>query len=839
MPKLNFSVSRVFDHIPQELKDTPQWLVWRYVVGRDGTATKMPYQPRYPRLLADVRNELTFSSFAEAREALIASGNGAASGSSGGDRGSSASASGAGLAGVGFSFTRKDEFSGIDFDDITKVAPEHLERRLNWERRALALATYIETSPSGRGFHVIIKGTVPGGIGGRRDSKLEIEAYSWDRFFTVTGLVQGEKNSITDQQGFLDELVADIDRYSGAKQSLAYGDGLPGDTTEAERRIDYSDEELLRAIELWDRSGRFHKVFVGEDLSSPGRWSDGFFYLIAMLDQFSGNVGQVERVALNSPFVLESAPSRSSEPRNKKAKRTLAATYARARATNDATYRERQVGRANANALMDSLRKVEDVADELSSNASALLDAFPLDKKHKKISRPSGVMGEFIAATERAMFHPYTKFAIPATLASIAGVVGRGYKFLDGSGLNVSFILAAPSSTGKTQTQNAWQKFVSRANADVQVGKYDVKSPERIINAGTSSIQGIYEDFMRSPSCAWFIEECSAQLRKMSNPKSTVDEQFRDSFNEFYGAGSIYGRFTPPRSVTSKKSNYDPIPNLSVSIYWTLPLAKFDMFTDDVLDGFLSRVIAIRHKGSAGLFVSEDQIEAELPQTLHERLVLLLSRARELDEVYERTQGAFDEVSKKITPVQFDPTAMELIAEVLKITEEVKIKALENEIPETYVVVARLPVNAKRIAGLLAIAENPFAPMVTVDQYQWAFGYLLQCTVELMSDFDKGKIGHVASDEYVVIGRAIKELIKGSKENRSGVGRTDLRRVVMNRKPFAPLAWLPSSGSERFTKALDNMIREGLVVSQKEQGRKGAPKELLLPGDDEKFWRSC
>jgi hypothetical protein len=53
------------------------------------------------------------------------------------------------------------------------------------------------------------------------------------------------------------------------------------------------------------------------------------------------------------------------------------------------------------------------------------------------------------------------------------------------------------------------------------------------------------------------------------------------------------------------------------------------------------------------------------------------------------------------------------------------------------------------------------------------------------------------------------------------------------------LAWLPGSGSERFTKALDNMIREGLVVSQKEQGRKGAPKELLLPGDDEKFWRSC
>lgn len=82
--------------------------------------------------------------------------------------------------GIGFVFCSADPYCGIDLDKCRD--PETGE--LTPEAAAIVdqLKGYAEVSPSGTGVHIIVRGKLPEN---RRQGW--IEAYSQDRYFTVTG----------------------------------------------------------------------------------------------------------------------------------------------------------------------------------------------------------------------------------------------------------------------------------------------------------------------------------------------------------------------------------------------------------------------------------------------------------------------------------------------------------------------------------------------------------------------------------------------------------------------------------------------------------------------------
>jgi putative DNA primase/helicase len=85
------------------------------------------------------------------------------------------------FSGIGFVFCGADLFAGVDLDKCRD--PETGD--LIPEARAVVDAfegAYTEVSPSGTGVHIITRGKLP--ESGRRGW---IEAYSQDRYFTVTG----------------------------------------------------------------------------------------------------------------------------------------------------------------------------------------------------------------------------------------------------------------------------------------------------------------------------------------------------------------------------------------------------------------------------------------------------------------------------------------------------------------------------------------------------------------------------------------------------------------------------------------------------------------------------
>lgn len=139
----------------RELGKYKQFVLWKSVL-RDGKVTKVPIAP--DGRPASVSDPSTWFSFETAHEAYV---------KNIGD-------------GIGFVFTESDPFVGIDLDNCLDDEGRPTEAAV---RIVAEIASYTETSPSGRGLHIIAKGTLPSG---RRRMK-GVECYSQGRFFTLTG----------------------------------------------------------------------------------------------------------------------------------------------------------------------------------------------------------------------------------------------------------------------------------------------------------------------------------------------------------------------------------------------------------------------------------------------------------------------------------------------------------------------------------------------------------------------------------------------------------------------------------------------------------------------------
>ena len=171
------------ENIPEELKKLKQWVLYRL---EDDPArlkpTKRPCQ--IDGTLASVTNPVNWCSFEEALKAFQ---------------------NGMG-AGLGFVFTDKDPYSGIDLDSACYDTAMGFSEE--WAKKIIKrFSSYTEYSPSRTGLHIIIKGKKS--IAGSRKDKIEI--YDNKRFFTFTGDIYNKTLiSIHERQNELNKLCQEL-----------------------------------------------------------------------------------------------------------------------------------------------------------------------------------------------------------------------------------------------------------------------------------------------------------------------------------------------------------------------------------------------------------------------------------------------------------------------------------------------------------------------------------------------------------------------------------------------------------------------------------------------------
>ncbi|GAB7121199.1 hypothetical protein JCM9743_36700 [Natrinema sp. JCM 9743] len=165
--------------------------------------------------------------------------------------------------GIGFVFTDDDPIVGVDLDDCRDPASDDVDDiALDIIER---LDSYTEISPSGTGFHVLIKGELPDG----RNRRGSIELYDTARFFTVTGdRLEDTSPRVARRQDALvaihREYVQDTDpnpEHESENRRSRNETETTGSVAHTD--VDLEDEELLERAQNASNGEKFERLWRG------------------------------------------------------------------------------------------------------------------------------------------------------------------------------------------------------------------------------------------------------------------------------------------------------------------------------------------------------------------------------------------------------------------------------------------------------------------------------------------------------------------------------------------------------------------------------------------------
>jgi len=244
--------------IPADLRATARWVAWRYVE-RDGRATKVPICARTGEP-ASATDPTTWTDYAAAARYARAHG-------------------------CGIGIMMGDGIARVDLDDCVSntgdLAP--------WAREIVAeLDSYTETSPSGHGVHVLMRGTLPGA----RRRRGKVEMYDRDRYLCVTGRYLPWTPRTVEER--TDALAALHRRVFGATANAPTVRPSLRQATHCT-----SDSEIIERAHRARNADRFARLWRG-DVSQYASASEADLALCSLLAWYTDDADQVARLVAQS-----------------------------------------------------------------------------------------------------------------------------------------------------------------------------------------------------------------------------------------------------------------------------------------------------------------------------------------------------------------------------------------------------------------------------------------------------------------------------------------------------------------------------------------------------------
>lgn len=215
--------------IPEEIKQLHQWVCWQGNPdpARPGKLKKVPINPKTGGH-AQSNNPATWSDYETAIRAAKD------------------------YSGIGFMFA--NGYFGVDIDDAEDAIKAYKagDNDNIIAEFVYTLESYAEYSQSGKGLHIICKGTLP--EGGRR--KGNVEMYSEGRYFIMTGNVAAEYGDIVDCTETIKPLHA---KYIGGGKSEAQTTASPSTST----ILDLDDSQIIQKALASKQGTGFQTLYNG------------------------------------------------------------------------------------------------------------------------------------------------------------------------------------------------------------------------------------------------------------------------------------------------------------------------------------------------------------------------------------------------------------------------------------------------------------------------------------------------------------------------------------------------------------------------------------------------
>ncbi len=254
--------------IPSQLRDIPQWMLWKYHEGR-----KAAVYGRCPGVCVTAHDARLWCTFAEASAQLQ-------------------NPKHAGQYGLAF-VLNDTGLVCLDFDNKADSDPQAVAFGAEQREKMLSHnATFAEYSISGNGSHLFYSDILPADAGNYREPRIAADVLVRG-FVAMTGqLLPGGVLSIADGEGL----------YAGIAKGHATG--VPaltdiGRTTALGRRLGATDAEVIKTLQM-ARYARvtFDRLCDGRDW--PER-SDRWCYIVSDLDKVTGDPEQILRIIKKSP----------------------------------------------------------------------------------------------------------------------------------------------------------------------------------------------------------------------------------------------------------------------------------------------------------------------------------------------------------------------------------------------------------------------------------------------------------------------------------------------------------------------------------------------------------
>ena len=276
-------------NIPEELRQERQWLIWKSVpVPGKPKPNKVPMNPSTGHPAA-TNNPRTWNPFEDAVE-FYSEWAGFEHSHVDGKTGAVIEGK---IKGVGFVFSRDDDYVGIDLDNCVNDSGT----LQSWAADIVeSIKSYTEFSPSRTGLHIITKGAIPSCF-----KNGNVEAYDHGRYFTFTGDVYQNRGTIHKLQK---QLTAFHQKYSGKTAKVKKSHVPLSVVGMAAGTLD-SSAVLERAFR--SKKGEQIRAMLGDDLCGHPSASERDLALCGHLVWFCGNVPDGEKFRVVDQIIRENA----------------------------------------------------------------------------------------------------------------------------------------------------------------------------------------------------------------------------------------------------------------------------------------------------------------------------------------------------------------------------------------------------------------------------------------------------------------------------------------------------------------------------------------------------
>lgn len=680
-----------FERIPAELKFYRQWIVWKFEDQGGLKPTKVPYSPAFSGK-ASVTNPVSWGTFEEAVEVFNAGG----------------------YDGIGFIITKDDPFCFIDYDDTNGDTD-----LVNWHVSVHnTMASYSEWSPSGKGIHSIVKGSVPRG---RRRNCLEV--YSELRFMTMTGNVYADL-PIENRQDMLDELY---EHLGGNQEIIELASDQPqreDDNTIIERMFAAANGDKAKHLYEGDWQ-RYYPNQVGA--------SEADFGLIDIISYYSQNRGQIKRIfsysELGKREKYSQRPHLVDHMINRSFDRLLPEVNIEKIQENIELAREaKALSEALANTPSSEGLHNDGAAEDRPGGQSQDEDDMPTIQGHverkSSIVNPPGLVGLLADYFYSVAPRPVHEIALAGAIGYMAGITGRAFN-ISGTGLNQYVMLLAPTGTGKEAINRGISKMTSILN---NLSNGSDPATKYVGPAEIRSDAGLFKWLAKNPSFVSVLGEFGLRLKRMKEDGGMPHENaIKEMLLKLYsqsGQGEVMGAV----AYSDRDKVQEPVSAPAFSLIGESTPERFYQALDEgmVYEGLLPRFFVIEYDGPRP-YLNKNSSYAMPTQELVEGMMQLM------------TQLSVMESQKQVINVNMTPLGESVMNRFNEYADnlqrEVKAKELQKGMW------SRAYLKAMKLAAVVAVGINCAAPVIDEHCAQWACDLVVRDVERLLGKFERGEVG--------------------------------------------------------------------------------------------------